>query len=767
MADDKVIIELELDDGSIKKGFAIIRKEGEQTGKTVGSSLSDNIEEAFSSLKNPASSFSNLLGKVGVAAGLLGASILAIKKSVDLAFSGEKLESLNKQFESLSRQAGISSSVLLEGFQKAADGLVDTSDIMVAANKALVSLEISADKLPDVFEAARKASAVFGGDILSNFELLNSAIASGNTRSLRQIGIIVDSKKAIDDFAASLGVSADRLNQAGKQQAVLNAVLEKSKDAFSSVSADLNKNGNELQRLKTILIDLKEAIEIAFNRVLGPAINQALKGITSLAISTKDALIASFGSGTEQAKAKMDILTKSIAFTTDELERFKKNGLSDAAPEVQVLKNQLVLLEAQMAKLKKTAEKAPETMNGVFKKEDILPSIESPPAAEFINPIDIDKQKSFIKQLTDTVASENRKRIDLLLSTATSEEQISKLKAEKSAMILQDSEQKISQLRKTFRDLELKDTQVLENTILNVRKATAAEISAIYDKDKKDLLKRQEELIKKQEEFLNRIATQTNNANMASLDSQMRYASTSEELDRLFEEKKLQIKMDGETRKKILQDQADELGLSSAYEVSAARIAIEEQTNERLRELSIRQSQSMSEISKAGRQALVGGLVSAFSALGGALGKAQNGFQAFSNAVIQAIGNLAVQIGTMLVGVGLGFSAAGAIMPAWAVAGVQTTAAGLALITLGSAISASVGGGGQGGVAGATSSSSSGATATDNVAVTDFSETENQQRAAQVSVTIEGNVFDSKETGLRIADILNEHFDTSNGILAT
>jgi hypothetical protein len=200
MADEKVIIELELDDGSIKKGFAIIKKEGQQVGEAFGNNLSSSVKNSLSSLSNPLSGFTSLLSKSALAAGAVGASILAIKKSVDLALGGEEIVALNKQFEILSERAGSSADLLLKSFEAASGGLVDSTDIIKSANRALIELGNNASDLPGIFELARKATNVFGGEVTANFETITNAIASTNTRSLRQFGIFIDNKKVLDDF---------------------------------------------------------------------------------------------------------------------------------------------------------------------------------------------------------------------------------------------------------------------------------------------------------------------------------------------------------------------------------------------------------------------------------------------------------------------------------------------------------------------------------------------------------------------------------------
>ena len=185
-------------------------------------------------------------------------------------------------------------------------------------------------------------------------------------------------------------------------------------------------------------------------------------------------------------------------------------------------------------------------------------------------------------------------------------------------------------------------------------------------------------------------------------------------------------------------------------------------------------NETMRKMREAAQSALVGGISQSFAALGGALAKGENGFKAFSSAVIGALGGLAIQMGTVLVGMGLGFSALGPIMPIWGLSGASAIAAGIGLITLGGAIQALAGGGGGGapvggGAAGATGGGASGAggggiASTDSALLGQEEEIE-RKPTTTVNVNVQGNVLNTRDTALHIADVMNEHFNSTGVVL--
>lgn len=251
MAEEKEIIKIDLDAKEFES----------KLGKAT------ELLETFGAGENLApliSAFKSMVPLIGI----VGGAILALKASFDLSVAAESINSINRQFEILTKNAGISTEALSEGLKKAADGLIDDTDLLEAANRSLIEMGDSAAKLPQILELARKVTSVFGGELVGNFEAINQAIAGGNVKQLKNLGIIVDQKKALDDYAKSIGVATGELTLAGRQQAILNAVLEKGNQNFSGVDDSSKKATNALHQLWNQIKDLGEAITVALGERL-------------------------------------------------------------------------------------------------------------------------------------------------------------------------------------------------------------------------------------------------------------------------------------------------------------------------------------------------------------------------------------------------------------------------------------------------------------------------------------------------------------------
>lgn len=163
---------------------------------------------------------------------------------------------------------------------------------------------------------------------------------------------------------------------------------------------------------------------------------------------------------------------------------------------------------------------------------------------------------------------------------------------------------------------------------------------------------------------------------------------------------------------------------------------------------------------------LAGGISTTIQRTVTALAKGQNAFQAFAQGAISAIGDIAIQMGTFFLATGLGMAA---LLSNPVTAAGALIVQGVALIAIGSLIKALSGGGGEKGanVSGGQPGSGvpGGGVVTTPDQTTDLAGS--SEKNSRLTVNIQGNVFDTKETGLRIVEIMQDAFDTSGAKVVT
>lgn len=250
--------------------------------------------------------FTSMAGPVAAA----GAAIFAIKTSLDLAIEGENILKINKNFDEMAKSAGQSSNKLADGIEKSVKGMVDMEDAMTAANKVMYDLGPNAAKIPEMFDLARKAGKVFGGETTENFEKISMAITTGNTRMLRSIGINVDAQAAQKKYAVEIGKTVEGLTAFEKQQALLNAVMGKGNEKFKGVSDSTEDLTSMIKQMTVAFGEFKDMIAVAFGK--SDFIKERVQAWRDNFNVLTDYLKGKFGSELEQSNAKVDELSMSL-----------------------------------------------------------------------------------------------------------------------------------------------------------------------------------------------------------------------------------------------------------------------------------------------------------------------------------------------------------------------------------------------------------------------------------------------------------------------
>lgn len=578
------------------------------------------------------------------------AGILAVKAALDSSFEGERINALNTQFEVLAKQAGIAANILKDDLAGSAKGLIDDTALIEAANKAIVNLGANAASIPQTLELARKATAVFGGEVVSNFEAINQAVATGNTRQLRSIGLIIDAEEAYKKYAATLNVSVNSLSESGKQQAILNAVLEKGDNSFKNIDPSINQLKESYDRLKVSINELGDTAAVVTNQVFGGFFTQVLDAASGALNRFGDSIKTITSGGvenlgiTDQAR----ILNRELEDVNLQLKLIRDNG--------QELVNQGALnsLEQRASELRSELELVNEQKRKLNSVENVQDQAEVP------SPFNVEKAQLDAIKVQEIINKAQQDRLASQLAVATQEQ-------ERDAIIEQ---QKIA----AAQGFALQRQEFAANEAIN------------------------NQLTKEQENIVLQNMEMQHQANLQKIQS----------------------------------------------DSSAKMIALGKQAAATL------------------QQGLASGIATGIQSIVTSLAKGENVFQNFVKAVAKVMGNLAIQLGTMFIAAGLSIAALGQLSPGAAIA------AGAALVAVGTILSSLAGGGEQdtpGSGAFANGGGPGGVAGSQGSFVGQQTEFNPAQVGTSVNVTVQGNILDRRESGLEIANIIQEHFNTNGNVI--
>lgn len=180
-------------------------------------------------------------------------------------------------------------------------------------------------------------------------------------------------------------------------------------------------------------------------------------------------------------------------------------------------------------------------------------------------------------------------------------------------------------------------------------------------------------------------------------------------------------------------------------------------------------TKSIESFAKKSGDALKNGLGTAagnaFSKLGAALVNGENALASFGKAFLASIGQVLVQQGTafILEGTAYAFSA----NPQLQALSGGLIASGAAMATFGGIIGAVAGGGGASVGSGGTNANANVQTATfaNDTETAAPEEVDRREKSTNVQLVVNGDIFDSEDTGLRLAGLLSNAFGTQGIVL--
>lgn len=308
MADEKIVFAADLDTKKFTAGAK------DMLGQLDDIANAGRFGEVFATL-----------GKFGPLFGVISAAAAGAKVAFDAILETEKIERTNRQFTMLAGQVGLYGDQLAEALAKSVGGTKDMDDVLQVASKNMVVLGDNAARLPEIFELSRKVARQYGGDVLEVFDRMSNAIARGQTRALANYGVLVDTRRAYQEYAQSIGVSEKALTELQRKQALATASINAANQAFKNVDLGSNDFQTTLEKLKTSLGELAEVFTVAIGKRAKPV----------------------FQSFLETVGAGVDWLTKTTG-------AFFQDNASDTAEYISRLNVEITSLETRVENYKKS-----------------------------------------------------------------------------------------------------------------------------------------------------------------------------------------------------------------------------------------------------------------------------------------------------------------------------------------------------------------------------------------------------------------------------
>lgn len=250
--------------------------------------LSGTFELIIHKAEHFASKLTGTFGAITVGVGAVATAVTGVAATITLlAVKGSEIADVEHGFNRLA--GGVENADrILEEMRKGVAGTVSDLDLMTDANRLLqAGVKGNAEDFGALTAAARTLSREGFGPMGGLMSQIDRAMMTGNAARLARIGITVDTKKAENDYAGSLGLSVQELSRAQHQEAVRIAIVAASNKLVAEAGMQELSFAEKVKNTKVALANWSEelekriatspAVSRAFD-VIGDAIKRAFGG---------------------------------------------------------------------------------------------------------------------------------------------------------------------------------------------------------------------------------------------------------------------------------------------------------------------------------------------------------------------------------------------------------------------------------------------------------------------------------------------------------
>lgn len=312
---------------STASGLASIASKVEDTAKAAKKSSQDvgGLVTKFEELSGGSKKLVDILKQ---AAGAFLAFV-AIKSLKDIADVAARTETLGVVVNVVGQNAGYSAAQIA-AFETEVKALgITTGTAREGITKMIQSglelgpaLEGGRSAVAELARAAQDLAVVSNSNSSETFQSLILNIQQLDIEGLRFRGIIVSNEEAQQKFAQSIGKTADALTQQQKQQALFNAVLDKSKALAGAYEASLGTVGKKVQSLARFNEELQNAI----GEKLLPAYGALIDSVTTFLKEAQKIV-----SETDKTKQSAESLGNTVKVMSEAFRGFLTNLLQIGA----------------------------------------------------------------------------------------------------------------------------------------------------------------------------------------------------------------------------------------------------------------------------------------------------------------------------------------------------------------------------------------------------------------------------------------------------
>lgn len=157
---------------------------------------------------------------------------------------------LQQEFEGLTESFGRSSEQIISGLQETSKNAISERNLILATNRSvLLNVADTEEELNKLLEISISRANKLGVDATQAFNDIVTGIGRESALILDNLGIIIKLEKTTEDYAQTLGKTADALTPVERKQAIVNAVFAESEKFLSENATEAELNAAKIAEL--------------------------------------------------------------------------------------------------------------------------------------------------------------------------------------------------------------------------------------------------------------------------------------------------------------------------------------------------------------------------------------------------------------------------------------------------------------------------------------------------------------------------------------
>tara|TARA_R110002153_G_scaffold266127_1_gene429216 strand:+ start:341 stop:1960 length:1620 start_codon:yes stop_codon:yes gene_type:complete len=188
------------------------------------------------------------------------AAVKGIQAVGDMAKLSDTTKALHRNMLKLGAGVGFTSKSL-DKFRKATDNTVTDIDLMTSANNALLlGIVDSDDGFAELIDSAQRLGQAVGLDTKSALDSLVTGMGRQSKLMLDNLGIMIDTGKAYDNYAEKIGISTSALTDNQKKLAFNEATMESVRQKVETLGDEVLTTSDTIAAMSNSWVKLKTAV---------------------------------------------------------------------------------------------------------------------------------------------------------------------------------------------------------------------------------------------------------------------------------------------------------------------------------------------------------------------------------------------------------------------------------------------------------------------------------------------------------------------------